>query len=227
MLNKKVICLETNEIFTSGREAAKAKEICKSVVSRSCRQAKPTKEGLNFRFLDANGNIINTPLDKAWKCKPTKESKNTVVIHNESTVDAKGEYGNGNAKAVWCITTNEVFASGKDAALAHGVCRSEISRCCNDIRKNIKGNHYIFVSKTSENIRTLIEYINELQAKVNEECDPEYLAWKAEKEKAARKAELEQAISTCKANICELEVKTAHEYELFEAYIGELEKLNV
>lgn len=228
--NRPVICIETKITFASGREAAKANEVTKSDVSLSARKIKAVK-GLNFRFLDENGNPIETPAKPKYtkKGKPTfslEHEKKQVVIHNESTIEADGEHGNGNAKAVWCVSTNEVFASVTDTAKAHEVSASEISKCCNGKIKDVKGKYYVFISKTSENVGNIVAYVRELQAKANNAYEPEYLAWKAEKAKAARKAELEQLISTCKANICELEVKTAHEYEMLEAFTAELEQLN-
>lgn len=231
---KKVICLETGTVWASGRDAAKEMGVSKSSISYSCRNAKAVS-GMNFRFIDENGNIITTPSEPKFKRTKAKANEDQivmeapiVVIHEKSVVTAEqGEHINGNSKAVCCLDTGEVFPSLTDAAKAHGIDLSHLAKCCRGELPLAKGRRYFYVKLASENMESIVSYIRELHSKANAGgYDPEYIAWKAEKERATRKAELEQLISTAKETICELEVKTAHEYELLEAYIAELEKLN-
>ena len=242
----KVVCLETGKEFASGKDAAKEMGICQSMVSRSARNIKPTN-GFNFRFVDEDGNVINTPSEPKFKknkaneiqleIEQISETENPiVVIHNESTVTAeKGNHVNGNSKAVCCLETGEVYPSVLDMAKAHGISYAYMSKCCNN-GSTCNGKHYFFVKSASEKVEDIVTYIRSLQ---NIAYDPEYLAWKRAKEAAEaeerrkkaeqeaferRKAELEDKIIKQGDKVKAASIKLAHEREILEAIIAELDK---
>lgn len=244
--NNGIICMETKEFFKTQRDAAKAKGITQAMVSRSARNIRPTK-GLNFRFVDNDGNIVDTPAETRLDSKAndmpnfqlemkTTDENPIVVIHNESLVTAEqGEHINGNSKAVCCLETGEVYPSATDMAKAHGVSQTYLSKCCRD-GSVCNGKHYFYVKSASEKVEDIVTYIRSLQSKVN---DPEYLAWKKAKEDAEaeerrkkaeqeaferRKAELEAKVVKQSEAVKAVSIKLAHEREALEAIITELEQ---
>ena len=70
---------------------------------------------------------------------------NTIATKIKIDIDTKPPR-NANAKSIYCITDGTVFASGLDAAKAHHVSKSEISKACNGKVSHVKGKQYCFVS---------------------------------------------------------------------------------
>lgn len=233
-----IICLENKTIYASGKDAAKANEVTASDVSMSARKIKAVK-GLNFRFIDDNGNPVETPAKPKYKWDKNKANDAQlemetpiVVIHEESIVTAEqGSHINGNSKAVCCLEEGKVYPSLTDAAKALGVTGQTISNRCYADNDN-----FFFVKDASDNIESMMAYIRSLQSKVN---DPEYLAWKKAKEDAEaeerrkkaeqeaferRKAELEAKVVKQSEAVKAVSIKLAHEREVLEAIITELDQ---
>lgn len=84
----------------------------------------------------------------------------TINVNNEVKInEALGNRTHHSCKPVICIETGEVFASATDAAEAIGVTSWAMSSCCTGRVRTCKGKHYCYVSKTSENLDVLTQFI--------------------------------------------------------------------
>lgn len=115
----------------------------------------------------------------------------TLNVNNPATIN--GTLGNRThhcCKPVICIDTGEVFASATDAAEAMGVTPWAMSSCCTGKVRTVKGKHFCYVSKTSENLDVLTAFIRAQNAKMAElEADAAIGRVMREEQEAARKAE--------------------------------------
>ena len=116
---KKVICLETNEVFESVTEVAK-KLKCKTIetIARVCRGERPTFQGNHYAFLDENDRPI---LDNI-------------------RFDAKRSH-----KKTLCVETGIVFEDSKKASDWLKVSRNAVSMCCRGLCETCGGYHWKYV----------------------------------------------------------------------------------
>jgi hypothetical protein len=75
-----------------------------------------------------------------------------INIQNASTIKVIGTHINGNSKAVFCITTGELFGSLSDAA--HSIKASLGTMCCAMKHRNgvFKGMKWCYVSEINEHL---------------------------------------------------------------------------
>lgn len=79
----------------------------------------------------------------------------TIKIHDKATVEAKGHHTNGSHKPVYCITTNEVYASLYDAAEAIEVHPGTLSHALT--RKRLcKGLKFCFMANVTEHFEEIV-----------------------------------------------------------------------
>lgn len=126
----------------------------------------------------------------------------TINLNNQSIINNTiGNRIHHCCKPVICIETGEVYNSATDAAEANGVSVLSMSNCCTGKTRSCKGKHFIYVSRTSENIDALTARIRTMSAEqaANETELAEFRAWKAEQE-AKRKAEEAYQQALAKAN---------------------------
>lgn len=102
--SKKVICINTLEIFNSVKEASEKYNITPSCISSVCRGESLTAAGYQWSFYEK---------DKEYKLKNIKPNSK-----------------DRNNKKVICIETKEIFDSAKEAALKYNILTSSISSCC-------------------------------------------------------------------------------------------------
>lgn len=81
----------------------------------------------------------------------------TINIQKASNVHVDGHHRNNNCKAVYNITTGEIYASGLDAANALGIDPSCVSAVLTGKSKTCKGMRFCFVSKMMENLEEITE----------------------------------------------------------------------
>ena len=151
MKAKRTICVTTNEIFASAKEAAiyfNAPNI--NTISRICRGEANSWKGKVFRFLDENNNVI----------EPEKE----IIVHNVATIRGKGKRNGGNCHAVFDMTTGDIYSSGVDAAEGIGCHFSNVSATCRGLTKTCRGHKICFVSKIDEHIPEISEAISKANA---------------------------------------------------------------
>ena len=131
----------------------------------------------------------------------------TVNVQRASTVKAVGTHSGKNSKAVFCITTGDVYASSLDASEATGISRSTMSYLINNNTAHRKTKmKFCFVANITEHLEEIAANNRARQQKV-----AKYDAIEAHKE-AIRKAseEYEKRKATCDA----LRQKLATETEL-------------
>lgn len=151
MKAKRTICINTNEIFDSAKEAAiyfNAPNI--NTISRICRGEANSWKGKVFRFLDENNNVI----------EPEKE----IIVHNVATICGKGKRSNGNCHAIFDITTGDIYTSCTDAAEGIGIVQSAISAACKGVVKTVRGHKICKVDKLDEHIPEISKAISKANA---------------------------------------------------------------
>lgn len=120
----------------------------------------------------------------------------TINIQNEANIKAKGNHTNKNAKAVVCIETGEIYVSAMDAAEKIGVHITTISAVCLGKCRTVKGKHYCYLSRVTENLDSIVTRLRETSA--IEEDAKKWQAYQAEQE-AIRKAEEKREKEIAKA----------------------------
>lgn len=81
----------------------------------------------------------------------------TINIQQATNVNVTGHRSNKNCKAVYNITTGEIYASGLDAANALGIDASCISAVLTGKSKTCKGMRFCLVSKVMEHLDEITE----------------------------------------------------------------------
>lgn len=116
--SKKVVCVETGEVFKSVKDAAEKLKICRSSVGRCANGKASTANGYHFRFLED----IENGVVKEFNFNPPKYKK------------------------VLCLTTNEVYETVCDASRKTGLSRRSISYACNGKHKTCGGMEWKFTN---------------------------------------------------------------------------------
>lgn len=132
----------------------------------------------------------------------------TINIQNATNVNVIGHRNNKNCKAVYNITTGEIYASGLDAAHAIGADRSSVSNTLTGRTKSCMGMRLCLVSKIMENLEEITE-----QNRIRAEKVAAYDAMIA-KQNAAKEAEEKLAIH--RANCEKLRAKLEREMQMMQ-----------
>lgn len=141
----------------------------------------------------------------------------TINIQNASNVNVTGHRTSKNCKAVYCITTGEIYASLADAAEANGVSVSAISLVVLGKTKTCNGKRFCYVSKMMEHLEEITEN-NRIRAEKVAAYDKEF-----EKRNAVAKAE--EAVRKYEARVAELRSKLAEAESKLEQAQCELNTL--
>lgn len=115
---KKVICLDTNEIFESATECAKHLNTKVENVARVCRGERPTLFEKRFAYLDENNKPITSVINFN-----TKKSK----------------------RKVRCIETGIEYESSKQASDLFGLSRFAVGYACQKEGRTCGGYHWEYV----------------------------------------------------------------------------------
>ena len=129
---KRVLCLETNKIYNSATEAAKANNICQSLVSDVCRGKWKSAKGLHFEYVDSEKKVVSTT-----EVVPVTEKE--IAVSHKAIIKGKGSCTNGNTNAVLCITDGSIYTSCTDAANANDVAVGQMSHTCRTKGRHAKG----------------------------------------------------------------------------------------
>lgn len=113
--NKKVICLDTQEIFHSTCECSKKLGIARSDIRKVCEGKRITAHGMKFRFYE-NGSI-----------KEVKEPRNNRV------------------KKIMCVETKKKYSSIKDCCEDLNVRHQHVSAVLRGKQKTTKGYSFIYI----------------------------------------------------------------------------------
>lgn len=117
--NKKIICLETKQIYPSARIAGQELHIDESCIRKVCRGDRASAGGYHWEDYDENKDYSNIIVEKAR--------------------------GKGNTRKVKCIETQEIFSSCVEAAKKVGSSSSLIGRCCRGAQKSTRGLHFCYI----------------------------------------------------------------------------------
>lgn len=162
---KKVLCIETGEIFINATETAKAIGCHQTMVSKVCLGKNSNIKGKHYRYIDENNNILSYPEP------PVKEKE--IVVSKSAVIKGKGRCHNGNTNAVLCISTGEVFTSCTDAAEHGNVTVGQMSAVCRRRGYTAKGKKYCYVKDINLHLDEISDAISkknlytELLAKEN------------------------------------------------------------
>lgn len=141
----------------------------------------------------------------------------TFNIQNASIINVEGNRNHKNCKAVYCITTGEVFASVADAAEKNGVSTASMSWAVCGKSKSCRGKRFCFVSN-------IIEHLDEI-ATNNRDREAKVTAYNAmiEKQEKIRKAQAE--VDKHDARIAELQEALVSEIALRDEAQNKLDAL--
>lgn len=119
--HKKIICLNTNEIFFSMKDACIKYSLDSSSLTHCCKNKQVETKGLRFMYY-----------------KDYLTSTKEYINHIKTRRYIK-EY-NKNTKPVICLNTLEVYRGSKEVELKLGIPRNCINRCCRNEYKTTKNN---------------------------------------------------------------------------------------
>lgn len=127
---KKVICLDTHEVFDSVKEAAKHVGVCPNGISSVCKGEYFKSGGHHWAYYNGQD---QTEIENMLKEVIYKETH--VVRNLENAIKA-------NSKPVICIETGEVFPSSKKASEHYGVNNSSINSILGNPNRKSCGLHW-------------------------------------------------------------------------------------
>lgn len=200
---KQVRCIETNVIYRSASEAAKANNICYSLLSDVCRGKWKAAKGLHFEYVDAEKKV--TPVTEA-----VPVTENEITVSRPAIIKGKGKRSNGNTNAVMCISTGEVFTSCTDAAEHSDVSVGQMSHTCRNKGSHAKGKQYCYI----KDIDMHLDEISDAISKKN--------AYQVLLAKENRRKQLKNMIADYKGDIARLENELAETYALLNKTEQEL-----
>lgn len=126
-----------------------------------------------------------------------------INIQNEANIDAQGKLNSKNCKAVVCLETGDVYSSATDAAEAIGVTLSNMSCHLTGRTRTVKGKHYCYLSRVSENLNAIVTRLRETSAIENDA--KKWQAYQAEQEAIRKEEERhQQAIAKAEAKVASL-----------------------
>lgn len=154
---KRVLCLETNKIYNSATEAAKANNICQSLVSDVCRGKWKSAKGLHFEYVDSEKKVVSTT-----EAVPVTEKE--ITVSRKAIIKGKGSCTNGNTNAVLCITDGSIFTSCTDAANANNVTVGHMSTVCRGKGRSAKGKQYCYIKDIDMHLDEISDAISKKNA---------------------------------------------------------------
>ena len=116
---KKIVCVETGQIFNSVAEASKLFNTSSFNISHALTGDNKTAGGYQWQYLEDYKNKPLDPLDKML-------------------------WGKKWARTVICLETKEVFETSYKAAEAYGLSKSVISNCVNGRTQTAGGKHWMY-----------------------------------------------------------------------------------
>lgn len=160
--SKKVVCIETGQIFISAQAAARYYKLKSSgVINQVCRGKKITSAGLHWKYLDESleamepnrivkkvhcltNNIIYKSIDEATKMLNIDRTRIRNVCRNKSS-HASGfvfkyldndykEFIAKNRFKVMCLQDGRVFSSAKEASKYYNICVTNILKIIKGIK---------------------------------------------------------------------------------------------
>lgn len=141
----------------------------------------------------------------------------TINIQKCSNVTVTGHHDSKNCKAVYNITTGEIYASGLDAANVLGVTHASVSAALTGRSKTCNGQRLCFVSKMMEHLEEITEMNRIRAAKV--------AAYDADIGRRNAIAKVEQDIGMWNAKISELRRQLEIAEQHLEESVCELKRL--
>lgn len=129
----KIICIDTNEIFNSLREASKAYNLCSNTLSKKCKTLYQSYGGHYWLLL----NIYNNLSDEE------KETYKNLIESNQHELEYKKH--NDDIKSIICIETNEIFNSIKDACKKYNLSHFAIKSCCLGKHHTYNNKHWLYL----------------------------------------------------------------------------------
>ncbi len=140
----------------------------------------------------------------------------TIKLQNDTIIKAEGIRTNGNCKAVFCITTGEVYSSALDASEANNLHPSAVSRLIANNGKCRNGKRFCYVSQIVEHLDEIAECNRVRQQKVMS-----YDAEVAKKEKALKaNEEYEKRKTKCEMLKKKLEEEERLKTEAWETLVN-------
>ena len=150
--SKKVICLNTREVYESIRSASIDKNIDEIHISECCRHKTMTCSSKDKKY----NNLIWLYYDEYQEL-----INNFVSIEDYISECLRIKYSKKNTKVI-CLETGIIYKSITNASKLTNICRGDISRCCLHQIKTANGYHWQYYKdelNLEENRKRLIDKI--------------------------------------------------------------------
>ena len=125
---KRVLCVETDVVYTSIGDAYRATDISVSKISAVCNKKKNTAGGYHWKFID-------------------KKDVDNISKKNIEKNNKKNNGATGKEKPVRCVETQVIYDSQLKASEQTGIEKGSIGKCCRCERKTAGGYHWEFVTE--------------------------------------------------------------------------------
>jgi hypothetical protein len=153
---RKVLCLETGEVFDSGELAAEKFNLSVVTISNVCNLKCRSSQGLHFVWRDytppedlRKKEILEIEEKMTLRRKRVAFHKSNLsgVVHGKDLLGRKATGPMKTSRRVLCLTTNEEFPSASAAARHYNISRSSIIELCllNGRRKSAGGKQFRYM----------------------------------------------------------------------------------
>ena len=131
---KKVICVETQIIYDSIKDASIAVNIPSSNISECAKHKRETAKGFHWEYVDKNN---RKPLVRNKKVSEETRKKISMAIKGKQRPDCH--------KKIICVETQVIFNSLKEASSFYNTTSTNIGACANHRQKTACGFHWEYV----------------------------------------------------------------------------------
>ena len=183
MKTKKVLCVDTGEIFESAKEASAVFGCTPVNIVNVCLGRQNTAKGKRFQYIESRMPEV------------------VEVISHATETNPKGKRNNGNTEPVFCISDGSIYTSCTDAAEQNNVTQGTMSEVCRGLKNYAKGKRYCYIKDINKHVNEIGDAI--VQSTIDKAKYAELI------EMETKRNVIKVQISTLKANIDFLEGKLA------------------
>jgi group I intron endonuclease len=138
---RKVICLETREVFGSIREASDKYKIGQTNISSCCSGKVKTSGGYHWLYFTEG---MQLPTKEELEEIIKKEKEDLLFIRSNCQKGKMMGKENPIARKIICTETNEIFECINEAKRKYGFNSVSISRCCSGKQEMTGGYHWMY-----------------------------------------------------------------------------------
>lgn len=183
MKTKKVLCVDTGEVFESAKEASAVFGCTSTNIVNVCLGRQHNAKGKRFQYIESRMPEV------------------VEVISHTTGTNQKGKRNNGNTEPVFCISDGSIYTSCTDAAEQNNVTQGNMSEVCRGLKKCAKGKRYCYIKDINKHVNEIGDVI--VQSTIEKVKYAELV------ERETKRNAVKGQINTLKADIDFLEGKLA------------------